>query len=235
MLVLLGGIIVALLQEHFKLITPDQTWIRSAINVVPSVVYFIFFSVVAIVRAPWNLHKEHSHKTAGDIEHLTNRATAAEASITNAPQPWVGWQRTGMYTGFTIENTSQDKDAKDLHIEPIESSEWILQAKAYHEELLKAGAQKRPFELISKRKSDGIISDSIAPFVEDTDTSPGLGWASFTFILIYSDHFGNDYERHITLSVGHVAFGIGNAPDIRNGPIRLVKQPCESGISTGTK
>ena len=58
---------------------------------------------------------------------------------------------------------------------------------------------------------------------------------SFTFILIYSDHFGNDYERHITLSVGHVAFGIGNAPDIRNGPIRLVKQPCESGISTGTK
>src|ERR1700722_1158423 len=86
MLVLFGGIIVALLQERYKIITPAQTWIRPVINVIPSTIYLGITALFLMVRAPWKLHVEHEEKSieAADravkkLDDLTTLLLAAQA------------------------------------------------------------------------------------------------------------------------------------------------------------
>jgi hypothetical protein len=52
-ILLIAAVVVAIIENHWHLINPDQTWQTAIVNAVPTIFLLGFYAAWHAVRAPW--------------------------------------------------------------------------------------------------------------------------------------------------------------------------------------
>jgi len=167
----------------------------------------IVFLIQAAQYDAWEVERGARVKIQSDLD----------SALKTGPEVSLSFQQSGLFTGFIVENRSNEKDVSDVSIDPFETARYRAFFSASLPSLHHGGPPHAlPMRMTDKIKDIEFVDLNLGEMLDDS--SVGFQ-CSLCFTLRYSDAWGNRFKRGAHAEIDKLGFNMDRLPPIVNHAI----------------
>lgn len=211
------AIAILAVQIHMGIISVGQRGATLKSILWPYLALLAALVLLHLLRAPWKLDQAARREVSEERAARAKAQAELETALQDGPEVFLSYQSAGGYSGFIVQNRSGTKEACGVSIDSFETDRYRADRCDFFPSLQRQSIpQPFPMHMTDTVQNIDYVDLELGAMLRDSGNPMHC---ALTFVVRYTDSWGNRYKRTAKLSLDRLRLDINDLPEVQNGPI----------------